>query len=1014
VFNSACSSSSLRLLPLPRRMAAGLLLTAGFASAVNAQVATTTHLSVPVPSVAVGVPTLLQATVTDAASHAVLLGTVTFYDGSRALGSAQIVSGPGGAFAQGTAHLKTASLSPGANSITAVFAGTTSDLASTSAAKTVTVTGKNATTTALAATSSGEGNTLTATLRAFGVGPLPTGSVNFLDTTTDTALGSVPLSGATWAGNFSIGSTPALGSQALGAATADFNGDGFLDLVTSFPQAVLGGADHFTAWSTFMGHGDGTFTAVPGTFITAGLNEIVAGDFNNDGKADLAINAGASIGVWLGNGDGTFQGAATYAVEAPMGLSIGDVNRDGKLDLITGQTNGMSNAQVLLGNGDGTFQPAQSYATNGFEAYGVAVGDFDRDGIPDLLVATIAGLTVLPGKGDGTFELPTSTTPYGVFPDADPFEIYILIGDFNGDGKLDVAATRFNNAEVFLGNGDGTFEPPVIYSFESFGSTLGPPFAVDINQDGKTDLVVAGSDFLGVLLGNGDGTFEPEIVSDVTGATNGPAVQGDMNGDGFPDLVLTSTSANTSTGAVFLAGRTASLQLADVTFPSSGTSLAEAIYSGDGSFAASTSIPLELIQYTINFSGGFSQAGSGLQLNGGAAVVGNTLELTNGGLNEATSAFATTPVNIQAFTTDFTFQILDPVADGFTFAIQNNGPGAVGQVGGGLGYGHIRNSLAIKFDIYNNLGEGTDSTGLYTDGASPTIPAIDLSKTGISLGSGDSIKAHITYDGASLTITLTDVVTLATWSYAWAIDIPATVGATTAYVGFTGGSGVHTSTETIAAWSYLAGTPAPNYPVGILNFAGLQFNGSAEADGVSVVLTQGGVTEAGSSFYKTPQNVQLFTTDFAFQLLNANADGFTFTIQNGGPGVVGTSGSGLGYDSIPKSVAVKFDLYNNSGEGFDSTGLYTDGASPTVPALDLSSAGINLHSGDVFDAHVTYDGTNLTLTLTDRGTTFSHSWPIDIPGTVGGTTAYVGFTGATGGLTSYDTIFTWTYHPGVP
>ena len=161
--------------------------------------------------------------------------------------------------------------------------------------------------------------------------------------------------------------------------------------------------------------------------------------------------------------------------------------------------------------------------------------------------------------------------------------------------------------------------------------------------------------------------------------------------------------------------------------------------------------------------------------------------------------------------------------------------------------------------------------------------------------------------------------------------------------------------------------------------------------------------------------MQSFTTDFTFELLNANADGFTFTIQNDGPGIAGASGNGLGYDGISNSVAVKFDLYNNLGEGPNSTGLYTDGASPTLPAIDLTGTGINLRGGDLFEARLTYDGTNLTLALTDKSTlaTWSHSWAINIPGTVGGTTAYVGFTGATGGLTSTDTIFTWSYLPAV-
>ena len=165
--------------------------------------------------------------------------------------------------------------------------------------------------------------------------------------------------------------------------------------------------------------------------------------------------------------------------------------------------------------------------------------------------------------------------------------------------------------------------------------------------------------------------------------------------------------------------------------------------------------------------------------------------------------------------------------------------------------------------------------------------------------------------------------------------------------------------------------------------------------------------------------MQTFTNDFTFQLTNPSADGFTFTIQNSGITAIGPTGGGLGYgpDSpsgtpgIPKSVAIKFDLYSNVGEGTNSTGLYTNGASPTTPATTLGG-GVNLHSGDILHAHMTYDGTTLTLTITDTvntAQTFTTSWPINIPSTVGGNNAYVGFTAGTGGLLAQQEIITWTY-----
>src|SRR6185312_1608057 len=116
--------------------------------------------------------------------------------------------------------------------------------------------------------------------------------------------------------------------------------------------------------------------------------------------------------------------------------------------------------------------------------------------------------------------------------------------------------------------------------------------------------------------------------------------------------------------------------------------------------------------------------------------------------------------------------------------------------------------------------------------------------------------------------------------------------------------------------------------------------------GVALVLTDGGAVESRSAWFSTPIDVQQFTTDFTFQQTAATADGFTFAIQNVGPTALGAAGGALGYGGIGTSVAVKFDLFNGSGEGSDSTGFYTNGTTPTLPALDMTASGVNLHSGD--------------------------------------------------------------------
>jgi hypothetical protein len=510
---------------------------------------------------------------------------------------------------------------------------------------------------------------------------------------------------------------------------------------------------------------------------------------------------------------------------------------------------------------------------------------------------------------------------------------------------------------------------------------------------------------------------------------------------------------------------------------------------------------------TINFPNGFSSV-AGLTLNGSAVNTDDSrLQLTNGGLYQAGSFFWNQPVGIQSFTTQFEFQLSDALADGFTFTIQNIGPKALGSEGAALGYAPLNKSVAIKFDLYSNSGEGTDSTGVYTDGAMPTVPAVDMTGSGVILRSGDTMVANVTYNGTTLTMVLTDAVTNKTFTLTKTINIPSIVGGTTAYVGFTGGTGGLTSSQKIASWTFtsqsggggtVAPTPTPTFtpaagtysgtqtvtiadtdtnasiyyttngstptasstlytapiavsasetinaiaidpaltnssvataayvisatgPAPTINFsngfssvAGLKLNGSAVNADSQLQLTTGALDQAGSVFWNQPVSVQSFSTQFKFQLTNAVADGFTFTIQNVGPTALGSEGEALGYYPIKNSVAIKFGLYSNvAGEGTDSTGVFIDGAMPSVPSVDMTSSGVLLRSGDSMLANVTYNGTTLTMVLTDEVTnkTFTLSQAINLPATVGANTAYVGFTGGTGGLSSTQKILSWTYTP---
>ena len=254
-----------------------------------------------------------------------------------------------------------------------------------------------------------------------------------------------------------------------------------------------------------------------------------------------------------------------------------------------------------------------------------------------------------------------------------------------------------------------------------------------------------------------------------------------------------------------------SLYSGPIAVPSSRTIQAIAMAAGYNNSALVSGTYTIGAAATINFSNGFASV-AGLTLNGTTVNSDDSrLQLTTGGANQAGSVFWNTPVNVQSFVSDFSFQLSGnaPIADGITFTIQNNAPTALGPSGGGLGYGPdhpstggIPNSVAVKFDVYDNAGEGTNSTGVYVNGASPTTPAITLANSGIVLSSGDVISAHIAYDGKWLYLSLRDPVVGRVWATRYAINLSQAIGSNTAYVGFTGGTGGLTASQKILTWTF--------------------------------------------------------------------------------------------------------------------------------------------------------------------------------------------------------------------
>jgi hypothetical protein len=368
------------------------------------------------------------------------------------------------------------------------------------------------------------------------------------------------------------------GWEAFSVAVADVNGDGKPDIVVAnFCASYNNGCIGTGTLGVLLGNGDGTFqTAVTYGSGAYRAESVVVADVNGDGKPDIVVtnlcmnedcsNGNGSVSVLLGNGDGTFQTAATYSSGGynATSVSVADVNGDGKPDLLVtnyyADVNGdNSSVGVLLGNGDGTFQTAVTYSSGGYTALSVVVADVNGDGKPDLLVANLCvnnsnncpdgGVGVLLGNGDGTFQTAVTYSSGGWYAYS------VAVADVNGDGKPDiVVASEFvindydnGTVGVLLGNGDGTFQAAVTYG--SGGDAARSVVLGDVNGDGKPDVIVSNCGpndqnsvcspgTVGVLIGNGDGTFQTAVSYNSGGNDARSVAVADVNGDSKPDIVV--------------------------------------------------------------------------------------------------------------------------------------------------------------------------------------------------------------------------------------------------------------------------------------------------------------------------------------------------------------------------------------------------------------------------------------------------------------------------------------------
>jgi uncharacterized repeat protein (TIGR01451 family) len=408
-------------------------------------------------------------------------------------------------------------------------------------------------------------------------------------------------------------------------AVADFNGDGRPDLVTAnagYPYSV----------GVLLNNGAGGFAA-PVTYSSCSYGVpmcVVTGDFNGDGKPDIAVAnfTGKTVGVLLNTGGGNFAPVTTYTSSDGFTnfLAAGDFNRDGRLDLVVTNTNSNYPLGVLLGTAGGGFAPVASFpaplmtwpcalATGDFNGDGlpdiavadgstnnvlvylssgagnysppvayscglsyltaIAVGDFNGDGKPDIAVSNGASIAILLNNGADGFTLAGTYSPGGPDPQS------LAVGDFNGDGKLDLAVANGNGVTIFPGKGDGTFGPAATYNSGGAGSNS--IVAGDFNGDGRLDLAVANfnNNNVDVLLNNGSGGFLPAVTYACGSEPNG-IVAGDFNGDGKLDLAVMNFGSDSATVLLGNGAGGFTPCSSPYTSPYRITAIAAADFNGDG------------------------------------------------------------------------------------------------------------------------------------------------------------------------------------------------------------------------------------------------------------------------------------------------------------------------------------------------------------------------------------------------------------------------------------------------
>jgi hypothetical protein len=739
------------------------------------------------------------------------------------------------------------------------------------------------------------------------------------------------------------------------------NGDG------TFQPAVSYGSGGYEAASVALAdvNGDGNPDLVVANYYASASN----------------LGSGA-IGVLLGNGDGTFQAAVSYGSTSgynQYSVAVGDVNGDGKLDVVVGNYCSTSicanTAGVLMGNGDGSFQPAVPYGAGGYLGPSVALGDVNGDGKVDIVIANYYGdssltspgpVGVLLNNGDGTFQTAVTYTSGGYFASS------VAVGDVNGDGKLDlvVANSSDNNSGigtvgVLLGNGDGTFQPAVSYGS---GGSGGTSVAIgDFDGDGKQDIVVAneydcntpcGVGGVGVLLGNGDGSFQTAQAFGSGGYDALSVATGDVNADGKTDLLVTNYCLSLDD----CASSSVDVLINTSTFATTTTISSSPNPSNVGQSVAFTATVTPQGKGTptgtVSFLDGTTNLGNAtLSSSGVAALTISTLAVGSHNLTATYSG----DQNFAASTSSILVQVVEGTTAVLSPASINFGNEAVGM------------ASAPQTLTLTNTGAGVlGISGIALTG----INAVDFAETntcGATLGAGSSCTISVTFTptatglrSASLTVTddaiggtqsaalsgvgVTPAVSLSPTSLTFGTQLIRTTSAAQVLTLTNTG----TATLTITSLIFTGINPA--------DFAQTNTCGASVSPGASCTIT---VTFA-------PRAINLRTASLS---VADNATGSPQTVSVKGTGTqVKLSPTSLNFGSVKvgkKSIAQTIIVTNAGSTSLSITGIGITGTnfadfSETTTCGSSLAAGKNCSISVTFAPKATGKRT-ASVTVTDNG-----------------------------------------------